>query len=37
MKIIITAANRFIGKTLVNYFRKDHEVIALVRNLPKDS
>jgi uncharacterized protein len=31
MKIIITAANGFMGKHLVNFFGKNHEVIALVR------
>lgn len=32
MKIIITAANGFMGKQLVEYFSNEHEVIALVRN-----
>lgn len=32
MKIIITAANGFMGKQLVAYFSNEHEVIALVRN-----
>jgi uncharacterized protein (TIGR01777 family) len=32
MKIIITAANGFMGKHLVEYFSKNHEVIALVRS-----
>lgn len=34
MKIIITAANGFIGQQLLNYFKKEHEVVALVRKLP---
>ncbi len=34
MKIIITAANGFIGKTLVHYFKEKYEVIALVRKIP---
>lgn len=32
MKIIITATNGFMGKALVNYFKKEHQVIALQRN-----
>jgi nucleoside-diphosphate-sugar epimerase len=32
MKIIITAANGFMGEYLVNYFSKTHEVVAIVRN-----
>jgi len=32
MKIIITAANGFMGEALVHYFAKSHEVVALVRN-----
>lgn len=32
MKIIITAANGFMGKHLVNYFSKNHKVIAFVRS-----
>ena len=31
MKIIITAANGFMGEYLVNYFSKTHEVVAIVR------
>lgn len=31
MKIIITAANGFMGEALVNYFSKAHEVVAIVR------
>jgi uncharacterized protein (TIGR01777 family) len=31
MKIIITAANGFMGEALVNYFSKTHEVVAIVR------
>jgi uncharacterized protein (TIGR01777 family) len=34
MKIILTAANGFIGETLVRYFRNRHVVIALVRKIP---
>lgn len=34
MKIVITAANGFIGETLVNYFREQHVVVALVRKMP---
>jgi len=37
MKIIITAANGFIGETLVRYFRQQHVVIALVRKMPSKS
>lgn len=32
MKIVITAANGFMGKHLVNYFSKNHEIIAFVRS-----
>lgn len=31
MKIIITAANGFMGEALVQYFSKKHEVVAIVR------
>ncbi len=31
MKIIITAANGFMGEALVQYFSKAHEVVAIVR------
>jgi len=31
-RIVITAANGFLGKHLVDHFAKTHEVIALVRN-----
>lgn len=31
MKIIITAANGFMGEALVKYFSKTHEVVAIVR------
>jgi uncharacterized protein (TIGR01777 family) len=31
MKIVITAANGFIGEALVQYFSKAHEVVAIVR------
>jgi uncharacterized protein (TIGR01777 family) len=31
MKIIITAANGFMGEALVNYFSKTHKVVAIVR------
>lgn len=32
-KIIITAANGFLGNALVQYFKKEYEIIALVRKL----
>lgn len=31
MKIIITATNGFMGKALVSYFKKEHQIIALQR------
>ena len=36
-KIIITAANGFIGQCLVKYFSDNYEVVALVRKLPKEN
>ena len=33
MKIIITAANGFIGTSLVNHFKKENEVICFVRKI----
>lgn len=35
-KIVITAANGFIGRSLVAYFKDRYEVVALVRRLPAD-
>lgn len=34
-KIVITAANGFMGNALMNYLSKDYEVIGLVRSMPQ--
>lgn len=36
MKIIITAANGFIGQAMIAYFKDRYEVVALVRKIPQN-